>query len=467
MSKKVTILGAGLAGLSAGATLARAGVPVQVLEKEPFVGGLATSFQEDGFTYDLGPHRFHSQNPKILDHVTELLGDNIEYRERLSRIFMRNQFFNYPLKASNVLKSLPLTFLIKAFSDYLGIRVKNAIRPIPDDCFENWVMKRFGRTLYEMFFGMYTEKAWGMPCTQISADWAAQRITLLNLWDTVKKTLFKPKNMPRTYVSKFLYPKTGGICAISRRYAEIIREKGGEVVLNADIRCIEVEGKRARKIVFTEKGKDFTWEVDHLVSTIPCTTLLTYLEPPAPDAVREANRNLKHIGIVFVLLEVARERVTRDHWIYLPEHHLTVHRLSEFRNFSEETCPPGKTMVCAEITCSVGDKKWTRDDEGLRGTAVSDLNKLGLVRPDEVGRVRIHRSTHAYPVYDLAYKGNLETLLDYLDSFENMKTAGRQGLFKYNNMDHSIEMGLEVAESILTGEDRDHKKIASEDKYFG
>jgi protoporphyrinogen oxidase len=463
----VTILGAGLAGLSTAYTLARAGIPVRVIEKESYVGGLATSFKSGDFTYDLGPHRFHSQNEAVMDHVRDLLVDNYDYRERLSRIFMRDQFFNYPLKATNVLKNLPISFLVKAFADYFGIRVYNFFKPIPDDCFENWTKKRFGNTLYKMFFGTYTEKAWGLPCTQISADWAAQRITLLNLWDTVKKTLFKPKNVPRTYVSRFIYPKDGGIGAICERYAEEVRERGGEIHLGAEIKGIEVKGDRAERIIFNVGERQHSLEVDRLISTIPCTVLLNYLDPAAPEPVRRANAELKHIGIVFVIFDMATERVTRDHWIYLPSHDLTVHRISEFKNFSERTCPPDRTMICAEITCHVGDRIWTSDHKALKGTAVRDLSRLELIRPEDVGHVRIHRTPHAYPLYDLTYKANLDTLMAYLDSFDNLKTAGRQGLFKYNNMDHSIEMGLELAQSIISGEDRDHKLVASEKKYFG
>ncbi len=467
MNKVVTILGAGLTGLSTGYALAKAGVAVRIIEKEHYIGGLATSFVSGDFTYDLGPHRFHSHDDKVLDHVKDLLLDNWHYRDRLSRIFMRDRFFNYPLKASNVLKNLPMPFLAKAFANYIGIRIRNSVRPIPDDCFENWVMKRFGKTLYETFFGMYTEKAWGMPCTEISADWAAQRITLLNLWDTVKKTLYKPKNMPRTYVSKFIYPIKGGIRAICDRYAEEICKNGGEIILGAKIKGIETKGTRAQTISFEVKGAIRTLEIERLVSTIPCTVLLDYVHPAAPEPVRAANSALKHISIVFVILDLALDKLTDDHWIYLPEHHLTIHRISEFKNFSDQSSPAGKTVICAEITCSKGDRIWNSDHATVKNIVAKDLQVLGLIKPGDVGRARIHRASHAYPTYDLKYKNNLDTLLGYHNSFENILTAGRQGLFKYNNMDHSIEMGLDVAESILTGKKQGHGTIASEKKYFG
>jgi len=467
MDNGVIILGAGLAGLSLGSTLAKAGVPVRVIEKESYVGGLAASFKSGPFTYDLGPHRFHSHNDDILNHVKGILGENFSYRDRMSRIFMEDQFFNYPLKTSNVLKNLPITFLIKAFSDYLIARMKNRFSPVPDDCFENWVTKRFGRTLSQMFFITYTEKTWGIPANEISADWAAQRITLLNLWDTIKKTIFKPKNAPRTLVSKFIYPINGGIGAICEEYARIIKENGGEITLGAKISGIEVKGGKAQKIDFIADGKNRTYEIDRLVSTIPCTVLLKYINPAPPAAVLEANANLKHVGIVFVFMDVDAQRVTKDHWIYLPTKDLTVHRISEFKNFSENACPPGRTMICAEITCSEGGRIWSSDAQALRKIATDDLAKVGLIDKKLVGESHIHRTPHAYPLYDLPYRANLEILIDYLNAFENLKTAGRQGLFKYNNMDHSVEMGIKLAESMLTGKDSKHNDIASDDKYFG
>ncbi|MFH1999671.1 MAG: hypothetical protein ABIK28_08325, partial [Planctomycetota bacterium] len=198
-----------------------------------------------------------------------------------------------------------------------------------------------------------------------------------------------------------------------------------------------------------------------------CTQFPFYFAPAMPSKIKEACNSLRHVGIVFVIFEMDRERVSPDHWIYLPSKDLTVHRISEFKNFSEESCPPDRTMICAEITCAEGDRIWESDQETLKGIVKKDMGRLGLIQPETMGKVRIHRATHAYPLYDLSYKSHLDTLMEYLDSFENMMTAGRQGLFKYNNMDHSIEMGLELARSILTGEERDHKLIASENKYFG
>jgi len=207
-TREVVILGAGLAGLAAANSLANQGFQVTVIEAAPHAGGLAASFTIDTewgkFDYDNGPHRFHTGEDHLNDEVLALLGDNVCTAERQSRIFLYNRFFFYPLQGANILR-LPKLVLAHAFLDYLAVKVRNLFPSLrkPDDNFENWVVNRFGQKLYDIFFGVYTEKTWGIPCTEISADWAAQRISLLSLWDTIKKTLFRPKNVPRTHDTKF------------------------------------------------------------------------------------------------------------------------------------------------------------------------------------------------------------------------------------------------------------------------
>ncbi|MEW6741192.1 MAG: FAD-dependent oxidoreductase [Planctomycetota bacterium] len=465
MPQNVHVLGAGLAGLAAAHDFAKAGLQVTVLEKEDHVGGLAASFDiGDGFTVDLGPHRFHTASEAILEHVKGVLADNVHQRQRLSRIFIMGRLFNYPLKASNVVRNLPPLTLVKAFLDYFAIRIWNGIRPIPDDCFENYVIKRFGKTLYRIFFGTYTEKAWGIPCTQISADWASQRITLLNLWDTVKKTLFRPKNVPRTLVSRFHYPRQGGIGAISRGYVTAIESMGGRVLTGAPAVRLRHDGKVVTEIHYRRGGEVTVEPVERVVATIPVTVLCSLLDPPAPSDVLQANSLLRHKAIAFVYLKLDREKVTDDHWIYLPEKELAVHRISEFKNFSEQTCPPHRTVVCAEITCSYQDRIWTMDEAGLIDLATRDLVKVGLIKAEQVSGGTVRRERYAYPIYDLTYRENLQKVLAYVRSYANLDTTGRQGLFRYNNMDHSVAMGMKVARASQRDE---HARVASGSEYFG
>jgi protoporphyrinogen oxidase len=453
MPHDFTILGAGLAGLSAGYNLARGGKSISLIEKAGHVGGLASSFTVDGYTFDLGPHRFHTRNKRVHSQVEELLGENAHWRDRLSRIFMLGRFFDYPLKASNILRNLPPTLLVRSFADYFAVRVRNRLHPIPDDCFQNWVLKRFGATLYRLFFGTYTEKAWGMPATQISADWASQRITLLNLMDTVKKTLFRPKNVPRTLVSKFIYPMHGGVGQIAVRYAEEIRkDPRNRIVTGADVERIRWQGNRVTAVDFTAGKRAQSEEVERLISTIPLTVAIDLFDPAPPAEVIAARHALRFKAIVFVMLALEREKVTDDHWIYLPEKHLKVHRISEFKNFSQHCAPPGKTLVAAEITCNYEDEIWNMGKAELTELAARDLETVGLLKRNEVLESFIFRERYSYPLYDLEYSRHLDACLGWMKRLENFHSTGRQGLFQYGNMDHSIAMGLVLAERLLRGQ---------------
>jgi protoporphyrinogen oxidase len=475
MSKHVVILGGGLAGLSCGYELTQRGHRVTILEREPHVGGMASSFVEDGdeyWTQDFGPHRFHSQDQNLIDHVRDILGDNVVTAERLSRIVLFNKFFDYPLVAKNVLTNMPRTLLVRAMLDYLWVRFldRTRLKKYSDQDFESWVTRRFGGTLYRVFFGQYTEKAWGMPPSQISADWASQRITLLSLWDTIKKTLRRPKpgETPRTLVRSFIYPKFGGIGELARGYARRIENSGtgSQVLTNSPAVKVLRDGMRVVGIEYGKHHRE-TIEADEYVNTIPLTALAKALSPKAPPEVLEATNSLDYISIVFVYLKLDRPSVSPDSWVYLPEKHLTVHRISEFKNFSPYSAPKDKTLLCAEITCRRGDEIWRSSPEQLRDIAERDLVSVGLIQPGQVLDVNIRKIPFAYPVYDLQYRSHLVPVMDFVHSLQNIHTTGRQGNFRYNNMDQSVEMGRKLGIELATGERTGHEAVATEQQYFG
>ncbi|MCA8944355.1 MAG: FAD-dependent oxidoreductase [Planctomycetes bacterium] len=476
MSKHVVILGGGLAGLSCGYELVKRGHRVTVLEREPHVGGMASSFVEDGdeyWTHDFGPHRFHSQDKNLIEHVREIIGeDNIVTAQRLSRIVMFGKLIDYPLVASNVFKSMPKHLLVKALLDYMWVRFldKTGLRKFSDLDFESWTTRRFGKTLYRIFFGQYTEKAWGMPPSQISADWASQRITLLNLTDTIKKTLFRPKagDTPRTLVTSFIYPKYGGIGELARGYARKIEEISPEsrVLVNSPAIRVLRDGNRVCGIEYGKHKREIV-EGDHYVNTIPITSLAKAVSPSAPEAVVQNCRNLQYISIVFVYLKLDRPQVSPDSWVYIPELKRTVHRISEFKNFSKLSAPEEKTMICAEITCRRGDQIWRASDEELQKIAEDDLVAVGLIEPGQVLSTFTRRIPFAYPVYDLHYAENLKPIQAFVGTLENIHTTGRQGNFRYNNMDQSVEMGRKMGIELATGEETGHEAVATGKEYFG
>ncbi|MHC4850499.1 MAG: FAD-dependent oxidoreductase [Planctomycetota bacterium] len=475
MSKHVVILGGGLAGLACGYELQKNGQQVTVLEREPHVGGMASSFVEGGgadgaeyWCHDFGPHRFHTQDENLIRHVQEILGDNIVWARRLSRIVLHNRFFDYPLSAKNVLKNMPPHLLVRAFLDYFWVRLLDItrLRKFNDDNFETWVTRRFGRTLYRIFFGLYTEKAWGIPPNTISADWASQRISLLSLWDTVKKTLFPKGNVPRTYVREFIYPKRGGIGELARGYARKIEELGGRILVNAPAVKIYHEDMLVTGIEYG-KHKRETIEGDAHVSTIPITAMCKALSPKAPAEILHHVSALDYVSIVFIYLKLNRPTVSPDSWVYLPEHHLTIHRIAEFRNFSPECAPAGKTMVCAEITCRRGDEIWRANPEKLRDIAERDLISVGLIEKGEVLDHFVKRIPYAYPVYDLNYRKHLVPIQEFVGRLRGIISTGRQGNFRYNNMDQSVEMGRTVARELHSGKPTGHEAIATGKEYFG
>jgi protoporphyrinogen oxidase len=465
----VVVLGAGLAGLATAFELRRAGVEVTVLEKEDWVGGMARSWKQGAYWLDHGPHRFHSRDKGLIDHLYEVLDNDVVIRDRLSRIYMQGKFFHYPLKAQNVLQNMPKGILLRAGLDYVGIRMLQWFKKIPDDNFENWVLKRFGRTLYQMFFGTYTSKAWKMPCTEISADWASQRISQANLWDTIKKTLSPPKDGEvRSLVSEFWYPGHGGIGQIGRKYAEKIRAMGGAIHLATPLERIEIERGLARRAVGrTPAGAELVVECDQIVNTIPLPRMLEALRPAIGEDVRAAIGKLKYSCIVFVYLEVEQPSVSPDHWVYLPEKHLTIHRISEFKNFSDDAAPGESTVVCCEITCREDDESWNLSFEEATAIAIRDLEMVGLIRPGSARGIDLHRLRYAYPIYDLTYKENLEVLKLAAKKVRNLHTTGRQGLYRYNNMDHSIAMGRRIAKTVARGASESADEVASGQEYFG
>lgn len=469
----VVVLGAGLAGLAAAWELARGGARVTVLERERRVGGMAASWRRGPYWLDYGPHRFHSRDPELVGHLYEVLGGEVVVRQRRSRIHLRGRYFDYPLRLSNVLNNLPVGLLARAACDYLAARCAERLRPTPDLHFEAWVQKRFGRTLYELFFRPYTEKAWGMPCSAISSDWASQRIAQASLWDALIKTLRPPRDGEvRSLASEFHYPARGGIGQIARKYAEGIKNSGGEILLDTALERVDVRAGRAERVVGRVDGQAVELACDHVVNTVPWTVLLRSLRfqdgPGLSAEASDAAAGLATIGIVFVYLEVERASVMPDHWVYLPSSELAVHRVSEFKNFSDAAAPGDRTALCCEITCRAGDARWGLAPEEAEALARANLVAAGLLERGEGRLLDLARLRHAYPVYDLGYRERVQALRRETRRVSNLVTTGRQGLFRYNNMDHSMAMGRKAARALLqAGSGAPSEVVASSAEYFG
>lgn len=469
---QVVVLGAGLAGLAAAVRAAREGCDVVVLEAEHELGGMARSLQVDGWSLDHGPHRFWSRDEHVLRLAREMLDGECVESERRSQILLLGRRFAYPLSASDACAKLPKRILARAAAEWTCERVRQTLRPTPDSDFEDWVVKRFGRTLHELFFGQYTEKAWGLPCSSISADWAAQRIAQSSLYDAAKTMLFPRLGaQSRSLAARFLYPKRGGIGALPQGFARHLRQLGGTIELGAQVERVETRDGRATAVLGCGRNGFFRIECDALVSTIPLPALARAVDPSLGGRVRADAAALAHRAVRFAHLEVARPRASENHWIYLPERQLSVHRVTEFKNFGGAGLPADRTALCAEITCKPGDEHWSMDDAQLARIAERDLVAAGLVERGETRLLAAARLEHAYPLYDLGYKERVESVKQALRPIANLRSTGRQGLHRYNNMDHSIAMGWHAAKGLARGASksggRADEAVAAGQEWFG
>lgn len=466
MENTIVILGAGLAGLSAAWRLSRAGMRVEVIEREATPGGLATSVSWDGYTFDLGPHRFITGDEAILRQVRDLLAGGLFEKKRKTTINLRRKYLAYPLTLGSVLSELGPLFCAVAVADYAVTRGARRLRPRGDDNFEEWVVSRFGRTLYNVYFGPYTEKVWGMACSEISSRWASQRITLPNLSDVIKRLFIPAREKPRTYASLFHYPAR----CIQEIADALVGGLDGEKVTfhyGAVPSALHREGDRISGITCRAGGVEKEIPCDRLLSTIPVTELSRLL-PGTEKEILDASARLGYRSLHYALLTLDRDAISDDNWIYFPEATYLFNRISEPRNFSTGAAPEGKTSLCCEVTFSEGDDVSTWDEGKIVGACVEGLTRAGLITSRDVSASRVMRRANAYPIYHVGYERDLAAVLGSVSSFANVSTFGRQGLFRYNNMDHSLKMGLAVGEEIAAGKERaTFSEVALEQEYFG
>jgi protoporphyrinogen oxidase len=467
----VVIMGAGPAGLTAAYELMKREVPITVIEKdESYVGGLARTVEHNGYRFDIGGHRFFSKNQEVEDLWTEILGPEMLTRDRLSRIYYRGRFFAYPLKAANALWNLGLVETVRCLASYARARVFPVKNP---RSFQDWVRNQFGWRLYTIFFKTYTEKVWGISTTELSADWAAQRIKSLDMWLVLKSALLphrKPAqrgDIVTTLIDSFRYPRLGP-GQMWERVAAISKEKGRPVIFGHSVERIEHDRGTVRRVVTrTTSGEIDEHEGTDFVSSIPIRQLVARLEPPAPEAVQKAANSLSYRDFISVALMIDRADVFPDNWIYIHDPSVRVGRIQNFKNWSPAMVPDqSKTCLGLEYFCFEGDGLWTSDDPTLVALATKELAQLGVCSPDQVFDGVVVRQAKAYPVYDDAYQSHVDVIREYLRSqLTNLHLVGRNGMHKYNNQDHSMMTALLVARNIATGSSYDPWKVNAEAVY--
>ena len=454
ISDRVVVLGGGPAGLTAAHELCRSGVPSVVLERQSTVGGLAKTVEYKGYRFDLGGHRFFTKVPWVEAMWEDLLGEDFLVRPRLSRIFYRDRFFHYPLRPFNAffgLGALPSIGVALSFA-------KARLRPVePETTFEDWVSNRFGRKLFHAFFKTYTEKVLGIPCTDISADWAAERIQGLSLSVAVRNALAgsRPEGTVRTLIDEFHYPRLGpGM--LWQALADRIADSGGEVRCGHSVTRVHWSGDRITAVgARTAGGDEKIVSGSHFVSSMALRDFVRALDPPAPDEVRAAAERLGYRDFILVALVIDRADLFADNWIYIHDDTVRVGRIQNFKNWSPDMVPdPAMTSVGLEYFCSRGDDLWRLTDSDLQDLAALELERLGLARRVDVVDGKVERVPQAYPVYDVAYRSHVDAVRRFLGGLHNLQLVGRNGRHQYINQDHAMVSAMQAVGNLLGTEPR-------------
>jgi protoporphyrinogen oxidase len=440
--KTVGVVGAGPAGLTAAYLLGKKGFAVDVFEADSTVGGMCRTIELWNSKVDIGPHRFFSNDKRVNELWLEVVGSDYEMVNRLTRIFYKGKYFDYPLKPVNAFVNLGPAETARCLLSYAQQRFTPNGH---SEDFESWVVKRFGYRLYNIFFKTYSEKLWGIPCTELDVDFAAQRIKKLSLYEAVKNAFFGGGGH-KTLVDEFAYP-LGGTGMVYQKMADRIKAANGRVYTSSPIKKITVENGKATGLVLAS-GERKTY--DHVVSTMPMTHLVRTMDN-VPAEVREKVDRLKFRNTIIVYLHVEGGNLFPDNWLYVHSSTLRTGRITNFRNWVPQICGTDNTILALEFWANTDEELWTFDDARMIDLAVKDIRNTGLIGNNTILDGAVYRVPRCYPVYGKGYKENLQTIQPWLDEIENLHPIGRYGSFKYNNQDHSILMGILASENISGG----------------
>lgn len=462
--KPIYILGAGPAGLAAAYTLAKLNYPIVVVDRDRQVGGLAKSINYKGFILDYGPHRFYTKLAPVIELWNEVLGEEQVTVNRLTRIYYNRKYFGYPLRAKEILKTLGWAESFHIIASY----IRSQLLPIraPKN-FAEWVTSKFGQRLFKIFFEAYTEKLWGSSCTEISADWAAQRIKGLSLSKAIRQAILGNNGKVKSLVDRFQFPRLGS-GQLYEKISTYLQQHNYPILLHTEVIRLQSNDRQITQVTLRncQTGEETTMECGGAISSIPITHLIERMSPSAPAKAIAAAETLKFRNTILVYLIVEAGQLFPDNWLYINEPTVQMGRVTNFANWSPEMRPnQNQTPLCCEYWCNFNDPIWQRSEAELLEQAERELRQIGLLHSQKVSDGFAIELPRTYPIYAGNYAEALSEIQAYFQKFQNLQLVGRYGSFKYNNQDHSLLMGILAAENVVAPNKHDLWAINSDSEY--
>jgi protoporphyrinogen oxidase len=466
----VVVIGAGPAGLTAAYMLSKRGHTSTVLEADTIVGGISRTVERDGWRFDIGGHRFFTKVTPVNDLWFEILGeDEFLRRPRMSRIYYQGKLYDYPIKPMNALRNLGFVEAVRCVASYGWVRVKP---PKEQTSLEGYIAANYGWRLYQHFFKTYNEKLWGIPASELSADFGAQRIKGMSLWNAVweptrARLLGSRQDKSKqvtSLIEEFNYPKYGP-GQMWEKATDLVTEAGTKVILDSVVTKIEVQDGRAVAVTAETDGVPTRYECTDVISTMPMNELLRAIDPPAPPEILAAADGLSHRDFITIALVVPQEYSFPDNWIYIHDPGVKVGRIQNFGSWSPYLVKEGRTCLGLELFVNEGDSTWTKSDDELIEQGKRELQQLGLADSSKVEAGYVVRMPKAYPVYDEHYQDHVLTMRTWLEAnAPNIHPVGRNGMHRYNNQDHSMYTAMLSVENIF-GAHHDPWSVNVEEEY--
>jgi protoporphyrinogen oxidase len=463
---KVVVLGAGPAGMSAAWRLSELGYPVTVLERDEAVGGMGKTITVgERYAVDFGPHTFHiretDESREILNAIKPFFGEDPLILTRGTRVLLRGKYYVYPLELLQVLKGVSPFLSARIVYDYVVATLKTTLSPPrKEHSFEEWGVRNLGRTLYDLCFGIYSARVWGLPTSQISSK-QAQRVAKLNLKNIILRVLGIRAD-PATYFTKYMYPRRG-ISLLYESMATAVRKAGNHICLNTPVVRLEREGSRVKRVVISRNGHESAIDCDVVLSTLPLPSLVNMTTPGLGADIVDHASKLRYRSLKLIYVVLKRPLLTDFHWVYLLDERFRVNRVSEQKNVSREMVPDDRTVLCVELSVWKDEPLWNASDEEIYQLTLRDLMQMGYgIREEEVEQYFVTDIPTAYPVYELNFEDHLIPVLEGVHEMDNVLTLGRHGLFLNNSMDDNVLLGMRVAEHLETHKGPDSQRWMSD-----